>query len=89
VLTCTGPLSRNYTVGYKLGKGERLSDIMSQTKFVAEGVATTLSAYELSRRHAIEMPITEQVYLTLYQEKNAGEAVMDLMTRALKAEFYG
>lgn len=89
VLTCTGPLSRNYSVGYKLGQGLKLSEIINQTKSVAEGVTTTLSAYDLSKKYAIDMPITEQVYLTLYKEKSPKEAVRDLMNRTLKSEFYG
>lgn len=89
LLTCTSPLSRNYTVGYKLGQGLKLSDIISQTKYIAEGVTTTLSAYELSKSHGIEMPITEQVYLTLYKDKSPVEVVRDLMNRSLKSEFYG
>lgn len=89
VLTCTGPLSRNYTVGYKLGQGMKLSDITSQTRSVAEGIATTHSAYDLSKKYQIDMPITEQVYLTLYKEKPPKEAVRDLMNRTLKSEFYG
>jgi glycerol-3-phosphate dehydrogenase (NAD(P)+) len=89
VLTCTGPLSRNYSVGYKLGQGLTLSEIISQTRSVAEGVTTTLSAYDLSKKYDIDMPITEQVYLTLYKEKPPKEAVRDLMNRTLKSEFYG
>lgn len=89
VLTCTGPLSRNYSVGYKLGQGLKLSEIISQTKSIAEGVTTTLSAYDLSKKYNIDMPITEQVYLTLYKDKPPKEAVRDLMNRTLKSEFYG
>lgn len=89
VLTCTGPLSRNYTVGFKLGKGFKLSDIVSQTKYIAEGVPTTLSAYELSKKHNIDIPIIEQIYLTLYKDKSPGNAVKDLMNRSLKSEFHG
>lgn len=89
VLTCTGSLSRNYTVGCKLGQGMKLSDITSQTKTIAEGVTTTLSAYQLSQRSMIEMPITEQVYLTLYKDKSPAEVVKDLMARSLKSEFNG
>lgn len=89
VLTCTGPLSRNYTVGVKLGQGQRLADITSQTKSIAEGVTTTLSAYALSKKYEIEMPITEQVYQVLYKDKPPAEGVMDLMTRTLKPEFNG
>ncbi len=87
VLTCTGPLSRNYTVGINLGKGLKLKDILSAKKSVAEGVATAQSAYELSKKHNVEMPIVEQVYEVIYQDKNPGDAVRLLMTRALKAEF--
>jgi glycerol-3-phosphate dehydrogenase (NAD(P)+) len=87
VLTCTGPLSRNYTVGVRLGQGMKLSDITAQTKSIAEGVTTTLSAHELAYRHGVEMPITEQVYLALYKDKSPAEAVRDLMTRSLKSEF--
>lgn len=89
VLTCTAMMSRNYTVGYKLGRGMTLSEITGEMKSVAEGVATTLSAYELSKKHNIHLPITEQVYLTLYQDKHPAEAVKDLMRRSLKSEFYG
>lgn len=88
VLTCTAQLSRNYTVGYKLGQGMKLSDITRQTRSIAEGVPTTLSAYTLSKRHNIDMPITEQVYLTLYRDKPPTEALKDLMNRSLKSEFY-
>ncbi|MFQ3574062.1 MAG: NAD(P)H-dependent glycerol-3-phosphate dehydrogenase [Thermodesulfovibrionales bacterium] len=87
LLTCTAMMSRNYTVGYRLGKGESLKEIVSSTRSVAEGVTTTLSAYELANIHKIEMPITEQVYYTLYQDKPPTNALKDLMARSLKAEF--
>lgn len=87
VLTCTGPLSRNYSVGLKLGEGMKLSDILSSTKSVAEGVATALSGFELSKRHDVEMPIVEQVFRVLYEGKDPAEAVHELMNRALKSEF--
>lgn len=87
VLTCTGPLSRNYSVGMKLGQGMKLQDILSSTKSVAEGVATSLSAFQLSNKHSVEMPIIEQVYKVLYEHKNPAEAVHELMNRALKSEF--
>jgi glycerol-3-phosphate dehydrogenase (NAD(P)+) len=89
VLTCTGSLSRNYTVGQRLAKGEKLRDILARSRSVAEGVTTTRSAYQLSQRHAIEMPITAEVYRTLYEDKNPRDAVMDLMTRSPKPEFHG
>ena len=88
VLTCTSPLSRNYTVGIKLGQGMKLKNILSQTKSVAEGVATAESAYELSKKCNIEMPIVEQVYRVLYEDKDPFFAAKDLMDRSLKAEFY-
>lgn len=87
VLTCTGPLSRNYSVGVNLGKGMKLKDILSATKSVAEGIATSLSAFELSRKHGVEMPIVEAVFNVLHKDKDPGEAVRMLMNRALKSEF--
>ncbi|MEW6417568.1 MAG: NAD(P)H-dependent glycerol-3-phosphate dehydrogenase [Nitrospirota bacterium] len=89
VLTCTSLLSRNYTVGVKLGQGIKLRDILNQTKSVAEGVETAESAFELSRKFNIEMPIVEQVYKVLYEDKDPASAVKDLMERSLKSEFYG
>lgn len=88
VLTCTGPLSRNYTLGTKLGQGMRLKDILDQTKSVVEGVATAESAFELSKKYHTEMPIVEQVYKIIYEGKDAALAVNDLMSRSLKSEFY-
>ncbi len=87
ILTCTSPLSRNYTVGIKLGEGMKLADILSMTRSVAEGVATAQSAFELSRRHDVEMPIVEQVYRVIYEDAGPAEAVRTLMTRSLKSEF--
>ncbi|RJR22501.1 MAG: NAD(P)H-dependent glycerol-3-phosphate dehydrogenase [Nitrospiraceae bacterium] len=87
VLTCTSTLSRNYTVGYKLGQGEKLSEILSKMKMVAEGVATSKSAYELSKKHSVEMPIVEQIYKVVNEDKNPSDAVRELMTRSLKAEY--
>lgn len=87
VLTCTARLSRNYTLGYRLGKGERLSDILSGTRSVIEGIDTSQSAYELSKRYMVPMPIVEQVYLVLYEEKSPSKAVEDLMNRTLRTEF--
>lgn len=88
VLTCSSPLSRNYTVGVKLGQGFKLKEILTQMRSVAEGVATSESAYELSKKYTIEMPIVEQVYRVLYEDKNPALAVRDLMERSLKPEFY-
>ncbi len=87
VLTCTGALSRNYSVGVKLGQGMKLSDILASTRSVAEGVATALSGFELSQKFGVEMPIVEQVYKVIYKDKNPAVAVNVLMNRALRAEF--
>ena len=89
VLTCSSTLSRNYTVGVKLGQGMKLRDILAQMRSVAEGVATAESAYALSRKYDVEMPIVEQVYKVLNEDKDPGHAVKDLMERSLKSEFYG
>ncbi len=89
VLTCTGALSRNYTVGLKLGQGMKLHEITGKMPQIAEGVATTLSAHDLSKKQEVDMPITEQVYLTLYEDKPPTEALNDLMNRSLKMEFHG
>ncbi|HMK44581.1 MAG TPA: NAD(P)H-dependent glycerol-3-phosphate dehydrogenase [Dissulfurispiraceae bacterium] len=89
LLTCTALLSRNYSVGFKLGQGLSLTEITSQSKSVAEGVPTALAAHQFARTNTIEMPITEQVYLTLYEGKLPADAVRDLMTRSLRAEFDG
>lgn len=86
VLTCTGDLSRNRTVGMRLGQGKKLTEILSGMRMVAEGVKTTESAYRLAQRIGVEMPITEQVYRVLYEDKSPRQAVLDLMTRDLKAE---
>lgn len=86
VLTCTGDLSRNRSVGIKLGKGRRLNDILQEMVMVAEGVKTTESTHQLAQRLGVEMPITAKVYEVLYEDKPARQGVMELMTRDLKAE---
>jgi len=86
VLTCTGDLSRNRTVGIKLGQGMRLADILSEMRMVAEGVKSAESVYNLSVRLGVEMPIVEKAYQILHQDKPARQAVMELMARELKSE---
>ena len=86
VLTCTGNLSRNRYVGYQLGRGKSLDEIVSGMKMIAEGVTTTFSARQLAEREKEEMPICEQVYQILYQDKNPKKALKDLMSRRLKEE---
>jgi len=86
VLTCTGDLSRNRMVGLKLGQGMKLSSILAEMNMVAEGVKTTRSAWNLAKRVGVEMPILDQVYQVLYQEKPCKDAVWDLLARSLKEE---
>ncbi len=86
VLTCTGSLSRNRTVGYRLGQGETLSDILADMTAVAEGVKTAEAVYELARRHSVEMPISEQVYGIVHEGKSPSEALRTLMLRDPKPE---
>jgi glycerol-3-phosphate dehydrogenase (NAD(P)+) len=87
VLTCTGSLSRNRTVGQALGEGRKLPEILdSLGGKVAEGVRTTRAALGLARRHGIEMPITEQMELILDEGKDPREAIKDLMLRPGKGE---
>lgn len=86
VLTCTGELSRNRTVGYKIGKGMTLEEATGDMKMVAEGVATSRAVYHLSKKIGVEMPITEHVYKILYERLPAKEAVISLMSRGSKGE---
>ncbi len=86
VLTCTGELSRNRTLGFSLGKGEKLKDLMANRRTVAEGVRTAKSAVQLADSLKIEMPIAREIYRILYEDKPAKKAVYDLMTRELKSE---
>jgi len=88
VLTCTSALSRNYTLGIKLGQGMKLKDILEQTISVVEGVETAESAFELSNKYNVEMPIVEQVYRIINEGKDPVLAVSDLMSRSMKPEFY-
>lgn len=87
VLTCTGDLSRNRSVGLKLGQGMTLKEILEAMHMVAEGVETTLSARHLALKMGVEMPIVEQVYQVLYNEKDAHKAVSNLMMRTYRQEF--
>ncbi len=86
VLTCTGGLSRNRSLGVRLGRGEKLNDIMQGTKTVAEGVKTAKAARDLAQKYNIQMPIVDEVYRLLYEGKDPGRALNDLMQRELKGE---
>jgi glycerol-3-phosphate dehydrogenase (NAD(P)+) len=87
VLTCTGDLSRNRTVGFEMGRGRTLDDVLSTLGHVAEGVKTTKSAYDLGLKLGVEMPITGEVYRVLYEGKSPRQAVVDIMNRALTREY--
>jgi len=87
VLTCTGGLSRNRTVGVELGRGRKLQEIIEGMHgMVAEGVYTTDAALQLARRNNVEMPIAEQMHAILNQGKSPREAIQELMTRSAKSE---
>jgi glycerol-3-phosphate dehydrogenase (NAD(P)+) len=87
VLTCTGGLSRNRSVGTALGEGQKLDRIIAGMRgTVAEGVLTTNAALGLARKHGVEMPITEQMHAILHAGKSPHDAIRELMTRPGKAE---
>lgn len=86
ITTATSSHSRNRYVGYQIGKGKKLRDIITEMSKVAEGVATTRSVYHLAQKLEVEMPIVEKVYQVLYEDFDARGAITDLMTRELKAE---
>ena len=87
VLTCTGELSRNRTVGHELGRGRTLGEVLTNLGHVAEGVKTAKSAYDLAAKLGVSMPITCEVYAVLYEDKPVQQAVRDLMSRELGYEF--
>ncbi|MCI0669692.1 MAG: NAD(P)-dependent glycerol-3-phosphate dehydrogenase [Myxococcaceae bacterium] len=86
VLTCTGELSRNRRVGFELGRGRPLPDILAEMKQVAEGVKTARSVQDLSRKTGVEMPICHQVYCIAYEGRSPKAAVVELMRRTPKPE---
>ncbi len=86
VLTCTGDLSRNRTVGLMLGRGKTLPDVLAEMKMVAEGVKTTKSAWLLAKKMNVDMPILEQIYQVIYEDKPCADAVKDLLSRDQKEE---
>lgn len=87
ILTCTGDLSRNRQVGLRLGRGEKIEDIVKSMNHVAEGVTTAKSVHELMTRHGLDMPNCEHVYRILYEGMTPKEAVNRLLSRALRTEF--
>ena len=86
VLTCTGSLSRNRSVGIEIGRGATLSEVLQGRDTVAEGVTTTESALALAAKHGVEMPIVQAVHRVLFERQPARWALVELMTRDLKGE---
>lgn len=86
IVTCTSPHSRNWRAGFKLGKGEKIDDILDKMGMVVEGVSTTQAAFELAKSHAIEMPITEAIYEVIYNNAEVEYVILNLMQREGKAE---
>ncbi len=89
VATCASPYSRNRFVGQELAKGRTMDAIRAGMSQVAEGVTTTAAARRLAQRYGLEMPITEQLYLLLFENKPALSAIRDLMQREPTEEMYG
>ncbi|MGQ9559364.1 MAG: NAD(P)H-dependent glycerol-3-phosphate dehydrogenase [Candidatus Oleimicrobiaceae bacterium] len=89
IVTCMSKYSRNRYLGEQIGKGRTLQQVLGEMVMVAEGVRTTRSAYELSQRHNVEMPITQEVYRILFEGKDPRTALEDLMTRDAKTEAWG
>lgn len=86
IVTCMSRHSRNRYVGEQVGKGRKLEAVLSEMVMVAEGVATTKSAYDLAQQYDVGMPITEEVHRVLFDGKNPSQATNDLMTRDAKGE---
>jgi glycerol-3-phosphate dehydrogenase (NAD(P)+) len=86
IVTCTSKHSRNRYVGYQIGQGKKLDDIIANMNMVAEGVKTTRSVYEWSRRLNVDMPLTEAVYQVLFEGVKPMDALFTLMTRDPKDE---
>lgn len=84
-LTCTSEKSRNFSVGFRLGKGEQMDQVLREVG-VAEGVTTAKAAYDLVNKLGVDAPIITEVYRVLYEEKPIAQAVMDLLTREAKPE---
>ena len=89
IVTCTSQYSRNRYLGEQIGKGKKLKKITEEMVQIAEGVRTTKSVHDLSRKYQIEMPISTEVYRVLFENKNPRRAVYDLMTRDPKKEIWG
>jgi glycerol-3-phosphate dehydrogenase (NAD(P)+) len=87
VLTCTGELSRNRTVGLGLGRGQKLQEVLAGMTQVAEGVRTAKSVHDLARKMGVDMPLHEAIYRILYEDLPPKAALASLTSRELKSEF--
>ncbi len=87
LLTCTGDLSRNRRLGLAIGRGKSLATLLKESHMIVEGVETARSAHLLAKKHAVEMPIVEQVYQVLHEDKPPLQAVKELLARDPKFEF--
>ena len=86
ILTATGELSRNHQVGFRLGRGEKLEDILAGRRDIAEGVRNARSVHGLAQRYQVEMPMAREVYRVLYEGKGPRQGLADLLSRPLKDE---
>lgn len=86
ILTATGEMSRNHQVGFRLGRGEKLDDILAGRRDVAEGVRNARSVHGLAQRYKVEMPMAGEVYRVLYEGKSPRQGLSDLLRRPLKDE---
>ena len=86
IVTCMSHHSRNRFVGEEIGKGRNVAEVLSDMTMVAEGVATAKSVHQLAHKHRIEMPMAEEVYKVLFEDKNARQATLDLMRRDTRGE---
>ena len=86
LLTCSSEMSRNFSVGYRIGRGEALKDILGDMKAYSEGVPTAKAVHLLCQKHNVNMPICREVYLILYEQKNVQQAFKDLLSVPLADE---
>jgi glycerol-3-phosphate dehydrogenase (NAD(P)+) len=86
IVTCMSHHSRNRFVGEEIGKGRNVAEVLSDMTMVAEGVATAKSVHQLAHKHRIDMPMAEEVYKVLFEDKNARQATLDLMLRDTRGE---
>jgi glycerol-3-phosphate dehydrogenase (NAD(P)+) len=87
IATCSSTQSRNHMVGFRLGQGESIDDIVASTNMVAEGVKSSPSVLDLARRYGVDMPITEQVVAICHGGRSATEVLSALMQRSSKSEY--